>query len=95
MIEDIYSRKIVGAEVYEKETGEDAERLLELAVLNEKCSQEHLVLHSDNGAPMKSQMLRSKMHELNLTSSYSRSRVSNDNPYLELLILSSMANKRI
>ena len=34
---------------------------------------------------MKSQTLRSKMYELNLTSSYSRPRVSNDNPYLEPL----------
>jgi len=85
MIEDIYSRKIVGAEVYEKETGEDAARLLERSVLNEKCTQEQLVLHSDNGAPMKSQTLRSKMYELNLTSSYSRPRVSNDNPYSEAL----------
>lgn len=85
MIEDIYSRKIVGTDVYEKETGEDAAKLLERTVLNEKCSQEHLVLHSDNGAPMKSQTLRSKMYELNLTSSYSRPRVSNDNPYSEAL----------
>jgi len=85
MIEDIYSRKIVGAEVYEKETGEDAARLLERSVLIEKCTQEQLILHSDNGAPMKSQTLRSKMYELNLTSSYSRPRVSNDNPYSEAL----------
>ncbi len=34
---------------------------------------------------MKSQTLRSKMYELNLTSSYSRPRVSNDNPYSEAL----------
>ncbi len=85
MIEDIYSRKIVGAEVYAKETGEDAAKLLERTVINEKCSQEQLILHSDNGAPMKSQTLRSKMYELNLTSSYSRPRVSNDNPYSEAL----------
>lgn len=85
MIEDIYSRKIVGTDVYEKETGEDASRLLERTVINEKCSQEQLILHSDNGAPMKSQTLRSKMYELNLTSSYSRPRVSNDNPYSEAL----------
>ena len=44
-----------------------------------------LVLHSDNGAPMKSLTLCSKMHDLNLTSSYSRPRVSNDNPYSEAL----------
>ena len=85
MIEDIYSRKIVGAEVYAQESGEDAAVLLERALLNEKSRHSQLVLHSDNGAPMKSLTLRSKMYELNLTSSYSRPRVSNDNPYSEAL----------
>nr|WP_221896307.1 DDE-type integrase/transposase/recombinase [Bathymodiolus japonicus methanotrophic gill symbiont] len=36
MIEDIYSRKIVGAEVYEQESGEDAATLLERSLLKEK-----------------------------------------------------------
>jgi len=85
MIEDIYSRKIVGAEVYAQERGEDAAALLERALLNEKSRHSQLALHSDNGAPMKSFTLRSKMYELNLTSSYSRPRVSNDNPYSEAL----------
>lgn len=85
MIEDIYSRKIVGAEVYEQESGEDAAALLERSLLKEKIMYNPLVLHSDNGAPMKSLTLRSKMYDLNLTSSYSRPRVSNDNPYSEAL----------
>jgi len=85
MIEDIYSRKIVGADVYLQESGEDAAALLERSLLNEKSINSQLVLHSDNGAPMKSATLRSKMHDLNLTSSYSRPRVSNDNPYSEAL----------
>jgi len=85
MIEDIYSRKIVGAEVYAQESGEDAAELVERALLNEKSRHSQLVLHSDNGAPMKSLTLRSKMYDLNLTSSYSRPRVSNDNPYSEAL----------
>ena len=85
MIEDIYSRKIVGAEVYEQESGEDAATLLERSLLKEKMMYNPLVLHSDNGAPMKSLTLRSKMYDLNLTSSYSRPRVSNDNPYSEAL----------
>lgn len=85
MIEDIYSRKIVGAEVYEQESGEDAAELLERSLLKEKAMHQSLVLHSDNGAPMKSRTLRSKMYDLNLTSSYSRPRVSNDNPFSEAL----------
>ncbi|WP_265499078.1 integrase core domain-containing protein, partial [Providencia rustigianii] len=42
-----------------------------------------LVLHADNGAAMKSQTLQMKLHELNITPSHSRPRVSNDNAYAE------------
>jgi len=37
------------------------------------------------GAPMKSMTMRAKMYELGVTSSRSRPRVSNDNPYSESL----------
>ncbi len=37
MIEDIYSRKIVGWEVHRNETGEQAAKLLERSVWAEKC----------------------------------------------------------
>ena len=85
MIEDIFSRKVVGWEVYEKESGEEAAALLERSVWQERCIKRQLVLHSDNGAPMKSFTLRAKMHELGVVRSYSRPRVSNDNPYSESL----------
>ncbi len=39
--------------------------------------------HADNGAAMKSQTLQMKLHELNITPSHSRPRVSNDNAYAE------------
>ena len=85
LIEDIYSRKIVGWEVYDRESGGDAATLLERSVWTEQCVKSQLVLHSDNGSPMKSFTLRAKMQELGVTSSYSRPRVSNDNPYSESL----------
>ncbi|WP_157914730.1 integrase core domain-containing protein, partial [Escherichia coli] len=52
---------------------------------NEKCSSNNLVLHSDNGGPMRSYTLLAKMYALGVLSSYSRPRVSNDNPYSESL----------
>ena len=85
LIEDIYSRKAVGWEVYDEESGEHASALLERCVWAEKCVKKQLVLHSDNGAPMKSYTLRAKLNELGVVSSYSRPRVSNDNPYSESL----------
>ena len=85
LIEDIYSRKIVGYEVWDKECGELASALLQRTLLREQCFGSLKVLHSDNGAPMKSQTLRAKMEELNISGSRSRPGVSNDNPYVESL----------
>ncbi|EJF7994789.1 transposase family protein [Escherichia coli] len=85
MIVDIYSRKIVAAEVFSKESGQYAAELLQRAVWNEKCSSRNLVLHSDNGEPMRSCTLLDKMYALGVLSSYFRPRVSNDNPYSESL----------
>ena len=82
---DIYSRKIVGAEVFDSENGEDAAELLQRSLWAEKCVNRGVVLHSDNGAPMKSFTLRAKMYDLGVVTSRSRPRVSNDNPYSESL----------
>lgn len=64
LIEDIYSRKTVGWEVHENEDGAKAAVLLQRSVISEQCLREPLVLHSDNGTPMKSATLLSKMYEL-------------------------------
>lgn len=85
VIEDVYSRKIVGYEVYDRECGELASELLQRTLMREQCFNQPLVLHSDNGAPMKSLTFKAKMEELGITSSYSRPRVSDDNPYVESL----------
>lgn len=85
MLEDLFSRKIVGCEVFEQESGENAAKLLEQTLVREKCLHSGVVLHSDNGAPMKSQTMRMKAYELGVTTSYSRPRVSNDNPFAESL----------
>lgn len=85
MMEDIYSRKIVGWEVHDCENGELASELLQRSVWAEKCSSTNLVLHSDNGSPMKCMTMQAKMHELGVAGSRSHPGVSNDNPYSESL----------
>lgn len=85
MFEDIFSRKIVGYEVHEEECGEQAAQLLQRSKLREQCVMNPMVLHSDNGAPMKSQTMKAKMEELGVIPSYSRPRTSNDNAYPESL----------
>ncbi|MCP9270559.1 DDE-type integrase/transposase/recombinase, partial [Xenorhabdus sp. XENO-1] len=85
MIIDIFSRKIVGGEVHEAESGESAAELVQRTVWQEKCWRDPLILHADNGAAMKSQTLQVKLQELAITPSHSRPRVSNDNAYAESL----------
>ena len=85
MIVDIFSRKIVGWEVWEEENGEYAAKLVERAVIVEKIRRSPLILHSDNGPAMKAVTLKTKLESLGIISSYSRPRVSNDNPYSEAL----------
>lgn len=85
LIEDIYSRYIVGHEVHESESGDEAAALIQRAVMSQRCWRKPLVLHADNGSPMRSQTLQTKLYDLGITASHSRPRVSNDNPYSEAL----------
>jgi len=85
LILDIFSRKIVGWEVHERESAELAATLVRQAVLAEGCTLRPLVLHADNGSPMKGATMKVTMEKLGITASYSRPRVSNDNPFSEAL----------
>jgi len=48
---DVFSRKIVGWEVYETESAEYAASVFRKAHLREGVTTASLVLHSDNGSP--------------------------------------------
>lgn len=85
MIIDIYSRKIVGYEVWETENATYSELLVRKALLSENIAGKSLVLHSDNGSPMKAATFLGTLEKLGVQSSFSRPRVSNDNPYSEAL----------
>lgn len=82
---DIWSRKIVGYAVHEDEGGEEAAELLEWAHEREGVKPGKLVLHADNGGPMKGATLLSTLQRLGVATSFSRPRVSDDNPYSEAL----------
>ena len=83
LIMDIYSRKIVGWEIYDYESSENASELMRKTHLRERVGLNPLVLHSDNGSPMKGASLLETLYELGVASSYSRPRVSNDNAFAE------------
>lgn len=85
LIEDIFSRKIVGWEVHEEENTEHASCLIRKACLAEGIHQDGLVLHSDNGSPMKGATMLATLQKLGVVPSFSRPSVSDDNPYSESL----------
>lgn len=85
MLEDVFSRKIVGWDVYETECSELASRLVERAVRAEGYPGGLEVLHADNGAIQKSSTLRATLDRLGIEPSYSRPRTSNDNAFPEAL----------
>lgn len=82
---DGFSRKIVGHEVYETETGELAAERIQNACWREHLKDRHksLILRSDNGSPTKTSTFLEKLYDLSITPSYSRPRVSNDNAFAE------------
>ena len=85
LIVDMFSRLIVAYEVWEEEKAEHAEYLIRKATLSQGIAGKPLVLHSDNGSPMKAATFQATLEKLGVQSSFSRPRVSNDNPYLEAL----------
>ena len=82
---DIYSRKIVGWQVYEHESSQWAAEILRDIVQREGIDHNQLTLHSDNGGPMKGATLLATLQALGILPSFSRPAVSNDNPYSESL----------
>ncbi len=85
---DVYSRKIVGWEIHDEESSDLAADLVRKACLREGINSQPLdgrplVLHADNGSPMKGATLLETLRQLGVSTSYSRPRVSNDNAYAE------------
>lgn len=84
LVVDVYSRRIMGWQVHEEESSDNASALLRRATL-EAGSPEGLRLHSDNGGPMKGATLLATLQWLGVVPSFSRPRVSDDNPFSEAL----------
>jgi putative transposase len=82
---DVWSRKIVGWDVHETESSELAAVLVNRACAAEGMDPSGRVLHADNGGPMKGATLLATLRDLGIVHSFSRPRVSDDNPYSESL----------
>lgn len=81
VIEDLFDRSIVGWAIYENESDEYAKELFELVTQKENAHP--LFIHSDNGNAMKGITLVAFYYRLGIVPSFSRPRVSDDNPYIE------------
>lgn len=85
MVIDIYSRKIIDWELQERESMETSSMLLIRACGKENVKKDQLFLHSDNGGPMKGATMLATLQKLGVMPSFSRPKVSDDNPYSESL----------
>ena len=82
---DVWSRKIVGWAVLEQECNEAAAELFQKICTEEGLDPEGLVLHSDNGGPMKGATMLATLQKLGVVTSFSRPSVSDDNAFSEAL----------
>ena len=80
---DIFSRKIVGWQIFTEENSEYASALMLDICRRENISPNQLTLHSDNGSPMKGATMLATLQQLGVAPSRSRPSVSNDNAYSE------------
>lgn len=85
LIVDVYSRHIVGWEVHADELASHAGELVTKACLRQQVRRDQLVLHADNGGPMKGATMLATLQRLGVVPSFSRPSVSDDNPYSEAL----------
>lgn len=77
---DIFSRKLVGYRVEEREVDDLAVEMFEDAFLRHGIP---AAVHADSGPAMRSGVLKDLLRRLGVKQSHNRPRVSNDNPFSE------------
>lgn len=85
LVLDVFSRMIVGWTVEEKECCNRAALLITETCREHKVIEGELTLHSDNGGPMTGATMIVTLQKLQVTPSFSRPSVSDDNPFSESL----------
>jgi transposase InsO family protein len=85
LVMDVWSRRIVGWELHDHETAEQAAMLIQRVCAETGVDPTGLVLHSDNGKPMRGSTMIATLQWLGIVPSFSRPHVCNDNPYSEAL----------
>lgn len=85
LVMDVWSRKVMAWEVNEMESSEHAAALIKRTCTALGIDGTGLVLHSDNGGPMKGTTMVAMLEWLGISASFSRPGVSDDNPFSEAI----------
>lgn len=80
---DLFSRYVVAWMVATRESAALAQRLVREATARQGITRGQLTLHQDRGGPMTAKTFTQLLVDLDILASYSRPRVSDDNPYSE------------
>jgi transposase InsO family protein len=80
---DIWSRKVVGWAVHREQSERKAADLFKSFCAANGVDPKGIVLHSDNGGPMKGTTMLQMLQDLGVIPSFSRPSVSDDNAYSE------------
>jgi putative transposase len=88
LVIDVWNRKVVAQEFAARDNPAIAADLVSRDCIPERMNKgrnQPLILHANNSNPMRAATLESRMEELGVLRSFSRQRLSNDNPYYESL----------
>ena len=88
LVIDVWSRKVVAWDVADREDSQIAADLVSRASLRERISRrrrQSLIHHADNGNAIRAATLEVRLEELGVHRSFSRPRVTNNNPSSESL----------
>jgi putative transposase len=85
LVMDVWSRRIVGWTIADHENASVAANLVRRICDDDGIDPKGLVLHSDNGSPMRGATMIATLQWLGIVPSFSRPHVCNDNPYSEAL----------
>jgi putative transposase len=85
LVIDLFSRRIMGWQVHEVESTDLAAALIRRICAENRLDPKGIVLHSDNGGPMKGSTMLATLQALGIVPSFSRPSVSDDNPFSEAL----------
>ncbi|MDP3932884.1 MAG: DDE-type integrase/transposase/recombinase, partial [Methylococcaceae bacterium] len=69
LVLDVFSRKIVGWQVFAEESSQLASQLMRDICQSEGISAQQVTLHSDNGSPMKGATMLATLQQLGIAAS--------------------------